>query len=204
MKRLLPLILLGVFSAAASEDRPVPPPPSTEKKSAEPQGWERYKILAQRNMFSKDRGKPRESVRTETKRDTPPPPRIEADLVLIGVVQKDGVPAAIIENRASGKIVTVKAGETIGAGKAKAISLDSVDFENDGILHVIKIGSTLAGGPPKAPAAASSTTTTTTTTAEAQPGSTALPAPATGTAPASGGDSVLERMRRKRQEELRK
>lgn len=173
-------------------------------KAEMPAGWDRFKVLVQRNMFSKERGRPREEKPKERKRDTPPVPRIESDLVLIGVIQKDGLPGAIVENRASGKIVTIKPGDAIGAGIAKVISLDSIDFECDGILHVIKIGSTLAGTAPKAITAPTDTPAATT------PGGTALPSPITssgapaGPAPAGGGDSVLERMRRKRQEELRK
>jgi len=233
------LIVAGLMSVAASEEgvapetpvslRPVVPvdvktEPKTEPKAevkVDPKtpvktesltGWDRYKVLVQRNMFSKERGRPREEVRTERKRDVPPPPRIESDLVLIGVVQKDGAPAAIIENRVSGKIVAVKPGDSIGAGAIKVISLDSIDFECDGILNVIKIGSTLAGTAPKTftvttPETSASTTTpggTSTppaTTTSTTPAATGTPPTGTG---AGGGESVLERMRRKRQEELRK
>lgn len=230
------LVVAGLMSVVASEEGVAPETPVSLRSidpveiKAEPKvepkveikvepklptktetltGWDRYKVLVQRNMFSKERGRPREEVRVERKRDVPPPPRIESDLVLIGVVQKDGAPAAIVENRVSGKIVTVKPGDSIGAGAIKVISLDSIDFEIDGILSVIKIGSTLAGTAPKS-------LTVTAPEANHAPGGTETPAatstastpaangaPPTGTG-ASGGESVLERMRRKRQEELRK
>ena len=88
---------------------------------------------------------------------------------------------------------------------------DSIDFEADGILHVIRIGSTLAGTAPKTITTVSETPAATTPA----PSGTALPSSLTSTttstgptAPASpagsAGESVLERMRRKRQEELRK
>lgn len=228
------MLVAGLMSVVASEEGVIPETPvslrpveptevkpepkaevktesKTPAKTESLTGWDRYKVLVQRNMFSKERGRPREEVRTERKRDVPPPPRIESDLVLIGVVQKDGAPAAIIENRVSGKIVTVKPGDSIGAGAIKVISLDSIDFESDGILNVIKIGSTLAGTAPKtitttteAPASSGTgeTTVPPTTTTSTTPAATGTP-PSTGAGP-SGGESVLERMRRKRQEELRK
>lgn len=185
--------------------------PKVVVKTEMPVGFDRFKVLVQRNMFSKERGRPREESKRERKREAPPVPRIEADLVLIGVVQKDGLPAAIVENRVSGKIVTLKPGDSIGAGVAKVISLDSIDFEADGILHVIRIGSTLAGTAPKTITTVSETPAATTPA----PNGTALPSPltssTTSTGPAapaspagSAGESVLERMRRKRQEELRK
>jgi len=185
--------------------------PKVVVKTEMPVGFDRFKVLVQRNMFSKERGRPREESKRERKREAPPVPRIEADLVLIGVVQKDGLPAAIVENRVSGKIVTLKPGDSIGAGVAKVISLDSIDFEADGILHVIRIGSTLAGTAPKT----ITTVSETPAAATPAPNGTALPSPLTSTttstgpaAPASpagsAGESVLERMRRKRQEELRK
>jgi len=181
-------------------------------KADMPVGFDRFKVLVQRNMFSKERGRPRDEAKRERKREAPPVPRIESDLVLIGVVQKDGAPAAIVENRVSGKIVTIKPGDSIGAGVVKVISLDSIDFDADGILHVIRIGSTLAGTPPKALTAVSTESPATITPAS---NGTALPSPqtssTTSTGPAapaspagSAGESVLERMRRKRQEELRK
>lgn len=200
------------------DPKPEPEPKTEESsepkvvvKSEMPTGFDRFKVLVQRNMFSKERGRPREESKRERKREAPPVPRIEADLVLIGVVQKDGLPAAIVENRVSGKIVTLKPGDSIGAGVAKVISLDSIDFEADGILHVIRIGSTLAGTAPKTITTVSETPAATTPA----PSGTALPSPLTSTttstgpaAPASpagsAGESVLERMRRKRQEELRK
>lgn len=222
MRLLVHSFLLSVAVSAAGASDVVPKPvtsaaePKPKAEEAVPT-WERYKVLAQRNMFSKNRGRSQEESRRERDRErertreTPAAPREEASIVLIGVVQKDGVPAAILENRSSGKIQTLAKGAAIGAGTIKTISLDSLDFESDGILHVIKVGQTLAGTAPSSAPAASTITTTTAPagTAPATTGTTATapsgsPASGPAAAPSGGGDSVLERMRRRRQEEMRK
>jgi hypothetical protein len=224
MRLLIPSFLLSaaVSVAGASDVVPKPVTASTDPKPKAEETvptWERYKVLSQRNMFSKNRGRSQEESRRERERErertreTPAAPREESSIVLIGVVQKDGVPAAILENRSSGKIQTLAKGAMIGAGTIKTISLDSLDFDCDGILHVIKVGQTLAGtAPSSAPAASTVTTTAPAGTASTTTGPTATapttsagsPASGPAAAPSGGGDSVLEQMRRRRQEEMRK
>lgn len=214
------VVLASVTSRATAASDVLPKPvPSGSEADPPPDGsisWERYRILTQRNMFSKERGRPREESRRDRSREVekaaaPQAPKEESFTVLIGVVQKDGVPAAILENRSSGKIQTVVKGAAIGSGAIKAISLDSLDFESEGVLHVIKIGQTFTGvAPSSAAPVATGTSGTTTTSGPAvgttTPGTAPAGSPASGpaAAPSGGGDSVLERMRRRRQEEMRK
>lgn len=222
--KLLCSFLLSIAAASVAGASDVVPKPVVESNVPKPKAdesaatWERYKVLSQRNMFSKNRGRSQEESRRERERerprDVPAAPREESSIVLIGVVQKDGVPAAILENRSSGKIQTVLKGAAIGAGTIKTISLDSLDFDCDGILHVIKVGQTLAGTAPSSITVTAPTTTTasgsasggtiSTTTAPATTAPAGSPASGPAAAPSGGGDSVLERMRRRRQEEMRK
>jgi hypothetical protein len=196
------------FSICASEEKPQPAQPPTPAQSSkpaeaskpvkapEPDGtkWEHYSVIVEKNIFAKAHGGPGSSG------STPDPKAVaaaeaDAEYVLVGIVQRDGKLSAFVENRKNGTTQIVRTGEAMGSGKAGALTLDSVEYVNGTATTVISIGKTLTGGdPPKAadipkPADAPKT--------DAQPG------PKTAEAPSNVND-ILERMRKKRQEEMRK
>jgi len=184
MKPLTALLAFMISAQlAASEARTEPPPQQN--------GWDRYKILIQRNIFSKDRGRPREERRSEDRgkeKETPPPPKPEADITLIGILEKDGKLAAFFENAKTGLIQSAASGDSIARGKIGGITLDRIEYVYDGATVTVAIGNNLEGAA----------------------GSKSSGAPQS-TSPSSGGNTgpsdanaLLERMRKKRQEEMRK
>ncbi|HYG76469.1 MAG TPA: hypothetical protein VEK08_15800 [Planctomycetota bacterium] len=166
---LIALLAPAVLSASEA-------PARTESSTA----WERYKVVVQRNMFSKDRGR-REERKTEKKaeKEAAPAPKPETEIVLTGVVKKDGELIAFLENRTTGAYVKARPGDAVARGKVTAITLDSIEYTVDTSMSVIKIGQTLEGGSAPAPNAT---------------------APKTD----SATDSIIERLRKKRQEALSK
>ena len=181
--RWLLLACAGFVSTAfASESAPI---------TQEPDGWARYRILTQRNIFSKERGRSRHEARTTEapkEKEPEPPPRPEADIMLLGIVQKDGKPAAFVENRKTGSVQSLRVGDSIARGTVSAITLENLEYTCDGTSITVNIGRTFEGGEPAAAVASTSTKST-----------------ASGSsAGASDANAVLERMRKKRQEEMGK
>lgn len=184
MKVSIPTIIALCISVhALGSEAPLQPHAKTSL------GWERYEVLIQRNIFSKNRGRPRGEERTEKPKDSPPPPPSpESEIQLIGIVQKDGELAAFFENRKTGAVQSTKTGDSIARGKIAAITLDSVEYVLEESRSIISIGKNLEGGiatsvavPPEAATSASKTDSGSAET-----------------------NAILERMRKRRQEGLGK
>ncbi len=164
---------------------------------------DRYNVILRKNIFAKDRqnlnadGSTPPVVKTTVKE----PPKPEALTVLVGVVERDGKLSAMLENRGTGKTQVLHSGDSVAGGKIGTITLDSIEYSaaNAGSAVTVSIGRTLEGGAP--PMATDAKTGESTATTSSASGGTA--APAVPAAP-SGSNDILERMRKKRQEELSK
>lgn len=161
-------------------------PNSSQKDSAAAPSWERYQILVQRNIFSKERGRAQEERRERTREPekeaapvaVPPGPKPEADIQLIGILQKDGELVAFLENNKTGAVQAIRQGGAIARGTISTITLDSIDYSYDGSVSTVSIGKNLEGGVAVQSADAAKKE--------------------------AGENSILERMRKKRLEDLRK
>lgn len=107
--------------------------------------WEDYKIILQRNIFSRQRG-PRIDLSQRQQVDAPPPPSPESYHILKGIVQENGVFIAFIENTQRGQIFKVKEGDTVARGKIKTLNLDTIEYDFDGRTVTVAIGNDLEGG----------------------------------------------------------
>ena len=139
-------------------------------------GWERYQVLVQRNVFAKDRGRAREETRAAAA------PKPEADTVLTGILEKDGELIAFLENRKTKAVQLARKDDPVARGRIATISLNSIEYLCDGASVWVEVGKSLAGG-------------------AAEP---AKPE-ATGPRADSGSpetNAILERLRKKRQEEM--
>jgi hypothetical protein len=165
-----------------SPEGPAPKEQDTTKAGNGATGWDRYQILIKRNVFSKSRGREREEARIAAQK--PPPPKPEAETVLIGVAEKDGQLVAFLENTKTGAVQKVRKDDPVARGKVVAITLNSIEYECEGKTLVVGTGSNLEGGAP---------------VKGGEPGKTAASAAAPGSGDAG---SVLERLRRKRLEEM--
>jgi hypothetical protein len=158
--------------APASEDGP----PQQHAAS----GWERYRVLGQRNIFAKDRGRARPRLESNEEMG-PPAPKLESEVVLTGILQKDGQLVAFFENTRTRTVQAVRKDDVIGRGKIAAISLDGIEYVCDGTSFSVSIGKTLEGGA--------------STRAGSESGA------SSGSAETN---AILERLRKKRQEEMSK
>jgi hypothetical protein len=153
-----------------------------------------YDVLNRKSIFSKDRRRAdRRSFDGNGGSFAVRPPQTP---VFIGTVLEDDGFVGFIESPDSGQLVQIRRGDKLpnGLGTVAELSLDFVDVAPEGDAQAaprrVAIGQNLLGGVPAAPAA--------TTQAAGAEGA------ATSTAPASSGgtNDLIERLRRRRQQEL--
>lgn len=170
-------------AAAAPTETPKPPGKPPEKPADE--RWEKYAVVAERNMFSRERGqrKPAPADSSQT------PTVSRRDLVLTGIARKGAELTAFVEDAVSHETRKLRVGDEIGGGKVTAIQLDHVVFERNGNTAKVELGADLGRGGAAAAALGP---------AVAAPGAASSP-------PASGAESdILKRLRERRARELGK
>jgi len=182
--------------------------------AAEPEGsWARYRVLVKRNIFLRDRARAASSRPASTRPVKGDMQDGERNVVLTGVARRDGEFVAFFEDIRTRTTSKVGVGQAIGKGKARAITLDGVEYERQGLVRKIEIGRSLTGSiavlrgewtPSSAPAqpAGPARTRGRATTGPAQP--TTRPGASPSGAAKTSTAKILERMRRRRQQELRK
>ena len=132
--------LLG-FTVATWSDAGEGGEPNSQSDS-----WDKYKIIVERNIFSRQRG-PR--VDRDRRRQTavlPPAPNPESYVILKGIVQEDGVFIAFLEDTQSGQIIRARKGDSVARGKIKALTLDSIEYEFEDRATNVAMGCDLEGG----------------------------------------------------------
>ena len=120
-------------------------------ESREPTGpsgsWDTYRIVVERNMFSRQRGPRVDRSRSERQVPVAPPaPDPESYVVLKGIVQEDGAFIAFLEDTQSGQILRVRQGDSVVRGKIKALTLDSIEYEFGDRTTIVTMGFDLQGG----------------------------------------------------------
>lgn len=197
---LASLLLVLAACARAAEPQAAKPqdakPQAAKPQDAKPQAagssWGRYKVLVERNAFSRTRGP---QAKAEAARKLPER-RPERYTVLTGITEQGDKFLAILEE-VQGDTTKVAAGGPVAGGTVKAITLDGLVFEKGGKTINVAIGSSLSLGtaPP-----ASGDASPTGTGADAKATRAASTAPATGQDPKAA--SLLERLRQRRMKEL--
>jgi len=212
MTGILALASAALAAAGSSHGR-------SAKSTATPSAGADYSILVQRNIFDRNRRAPvvRKPQPPRPKPAYTPPKPVDTDqyFVLRGIALEGSQFTAFFEDTRAGKILQVRPGDVVGKGRIPAINIDSAQYQRGEKLNVVLVGHTLAGSrapsagfetPAPSPSAKTASTAipaapspkTSTTT---QP--TAAPAGTPTSAPASGGlQDILERMRRRREQEL--
>ncbi len=155
---------------------------------------EKYGVISERNIFLRERSKPREPTTRETTRPTTvsAPESPEKQIILRGVVIEDNEFRAYFE-KVGGGMLRVAPGEALAMGTLAEIVIDAVAYEQSGHIKWIEIGQNLEGTRQKviSPVLVAPTTAQTAT-----PGASAEVGTSGATPPASGGSlSVEERMR---------
>jgi len=112
---------------------------------------ERYRVLAERNIFLKDRS-PRGGGRFPVLRPSAPEPPVppERSVVLTGVVRHGTEYVAFFEDRRSGAVIRVRAGDALHSGRVERVALDYIEYAKDGRTGKIEIGRNLENASPVA------------------------------------------------------
>ncbi|MGD0092941.1 MAG: hypothetical protein ABSE73_23765 [Planctomycetota bacterium] len=155
-------------------------------------GWERYQVLVRGNIFFKDRAHRRAEARPPAQKDEemgPPDPKVESENVLIGVLEKDGELVAFLENSRSGTVQMLRTGDAIARGKIGPITLERIAYVVDEAKVLVDIGKNLEGGVAGA-------------LGEVKGGAT-ISSPSDSSA-SPEERATMEKMRKKRQEEMNK
>ncbi len=175
---------------------------------------ERYSAVVDNNIFLRERGRRPVRVFQPSSRPARPQRTVEQSLMLTGIVFEEDTVRAYFENLAGGEPVRVAPGETVGHGMVVEIAIDAVAYQNtDGIVRWVEIGQDLTGASASAASSLSpSFGTAPTDVTAASSGSTGdagggEEASSETTAATEGSAdpstmSVLERMRRNRQQQL--
>ncbi|MEJ2701797.1 MAG: hypothetical protein P8Z79_05085 [Sedimentisphaerales bacterium] len=120
------------------------PPVAPERVATAQNSWEKYQIILQRNIFSRQRG-PIRRMREERPRPvvTRNP---ESYLVLKGIVQEDDTFIAFIEDTRTNTALKYHAGDSVARGLVKNFTLDSIEYQLEDKTAQVTIGHDLEGG----------------------------------------------------------
>ncbi len=196
---LLPVIvglgLVGAWAAATA--------------TAQDRSWDRYRILVDRNIFRRDRQSARPHGTATTQQRERYTYDSDSSIVLTGLARRDGEFVAFFEDRRTGAITRARVGQPVGKGKIEKITLDEVEYGREGTVRRIEIGRSLTGTTPVTRLAPDSPTSGADGPTARPTESTAATGPgAPDTSPGSTAESdisdILERMRHRREQELRK
>ncbi len=185
------LTLCRVLGAAASVGADEPGPDS---------GFEPFRIIAQRNIFDPQRSAPGEAPRRETPRTA----RVES-FSLLGTMAYAKGRFAFFDGTSSRYRNVLGTGDTIAGFVIREIRPDSVLLENEGQSYELPVKSRMTredDGPWRVAAGAARSTRSAPASDDARPASSTTSTEKT--ASDSAADDVLQRLLRKREEELNK
>ena len=167
--------------------------------------WDDYRIVIDRNIFSRNR-RPRPVAPTPQAADDAQPTGVElveqAYFVLVGVSIIGDRPTAFLEDRRTGAMHTVHEGDTLADRRIAAITVDRLtvtptDDEADSKLTVIELGRALTGQIPALSTRSGQSMLGATDRGPSSPSASAGPE-----ADSPAVQSILERLRQQRRQEL--
>lgn len=148
-----------------------------------------YGVLSERNMFNRERHKPRPyTPRSNTRPDTTSPQAIERSIVLRGVAIEDDELHAYLENTRTNTLIRVAPGDALASGHVPEIAIDAIAYQVEGRISWVEIGQNLSGA----------RTAAEPQTAGPAADSSAATAPS---APSPSGSSLEERMKLRRMQQ---
>jgi hypothetical protein len=178
---------------------------------------EQYAILADRNIFVKERSRIVPSGRNgdgrggrDTPRDVPRQPPAESSYILTGIVLEDGQVHAFVEDMKAGKVLRLSRGDAVARGQIIDISIDAVQYLAGGQMVWVELGRDFTGAVPSSSTPTYSTSTgggSTTGPSSAPTASGSSGAPAAAPLPIDPNNPNLtleERMKLRRQQQLNK
>lgn len=118
---------------------------SGEENAGTGASWQDYRLLSERNIFSRNRVKTVQQQFTQPVNIRREEIREDGFLVLRGIIRQAGRFIAFIEDNRSGEIKKVLKDGVIGKGKVRDITLDQITYELEGKSAQVKIGMTMGG-----------------------------------------------------------
>jgi hypothetical protein len=116
------------------------------EEPAEPaQKWDAYKVIVQRNMFSRQRGAAERRERRE-EREVVSVPDPESYYRLRGIAQENGTCIAFIEDTRTNETLKLRQGASVARGSIESLDLDSIVFRIEDRTITVAIGQDLLGG----------------------------------------------------------
>jgi hypothetical protein len=107
--------------------------------------WEDYRVIAQRNIFSKNRTKKVKAFYNGNKSSAVTEQKEESYLVLRGITKLGDSFTAFIEDTRSMEVRQVKEGAVIAGGKVSEINIDFLIYESGGKNITVKMGMAMEG-----------------------------------------------------------
>ncbi len=106
-----------------------------------------YRIIVERNIFSRQRGRRAVDNRTSGEQSTRQvaPRSQESYLVLTGLAKVNNVYVAFFEDTRGGPLIRVTAGGSLARGRVTKLNLDSVVYQRGEDSASIMVGQTLEG-----------------------------------------------------------
>jgi len=106
--------------------------------------WEKYRIILDRNIFSRQRGPVRKAGDGREPNDVVVP-NPESHFVLKGIVQQDNEFIAFVEDTQAGTVLRLRQDGRVARGVLKALDLDGIEYQLEDRTTTIKLGYDLEG-----------------------------------------------------------
>jgi len=195
-KKLKMLALLTVVAVLVIS---VWPAGGLSEEPAQQDSWTAFKVIVERNMFSRQRGRRVEQDRTDQVR-TPAVLSPESYYVLKGVAQEDGEFVAFLEDTQRGQTLRVRKGDSVARGIVKALTLDTIEYQSGERTTTVAMGYDLEGGRGAVTLTQMYELSQTYSTTPQQPA--AQPANSSGQAPEGDEAEILKQLMERRQQQV--
>ncbi len=107
--------------------------------------WKDYSVIAERNIFSKNRSKRTESFLNRTQARPAAAGKEESYLILRGITKHGADYTAFIEDSRTMEVKMLKKGAAVAGGTVSEINMDYLKFESEGKSITVKMGMALEG-----------------------------------------------------------
>jgi hypothetical protein len=125
----------GLWRAAEGAQEPI----------ERPDVWALYKVIIDRNMFSRQRG-PAERRQRDAEREVVTVPDPESYYRLRGIAQENGTFIAFVEDTRRNETLKLRQGDAVARGSIESLDLDSIVFRMEDRTIAVAIGQDLLGG----------------------------------------------------------
>lgn len=116
-----------------------------EESAEQTDTWATYKVIVERNMFSRQRGAAERRQR-DTDREVVTVPDPESYYRLRGIAQENGTFIAFIEDTRTNETLKLRQGASVARGAIESLDLDSIVFRIEDRTITVAIGQDLLGG----------------------------------------------------------